>query len=266
MFVPEIFVLSRLRYFHDGPLGHMRRTVEMMMRGRVEEMVGPEMSDFVEGVLKGSSLVTCHSALRNEEAASLLRACETDDEMHGVMLSGSFDFFMEYRTEIPHRKTVSTVSSEVRILCDGGGLIPHDLRPRRRGKMPSCEISRLTSVSDWSDVMTLEKLAWRRKTIDIECQGKVSLFRQEFPSTSSEAFLSSSTMVFDPEQMILGPVFGYGEILFLDPGTDREVIGGGRKPDKWDVEYVVVNTLDEAIALSRRLRARQAQRLTRGEQ
>ena len=37
-------------------------------------------------------------------------------------------------------------------------------------------------VSEFSPVITPEKLAWRRKTIDIECQGKVNLFRQEYPS------------------------------------------------------------------------------------
>lgn len=54
-------------------------------------------------------------------------------------------------------------------------------------------------VSEFSPVITPEKLAWRRKTIDIECQGKVNLFRQEYPSTSSESFLSSGATVFEPE-------------------------------------------------------------------
>lgn len=58
-----------------------------------------------------------------------------------------------------------------------------ELSEEERGAM----LSSLTEeekylMSEFSPVMTLEKLAWRRKTIDIECQGKISLFRQEYPS------------------------------------------------------------------------------------
>jgi len=158
MFVPEILVMSRLRYFHEGPLWHLRHAVEMMMRGRTERMVGPEMVDFVNGVLKGSRLHILHSMLRDEEAAELLRGCETDDELHGMMLSGSIGF-LEYRSHASHKMIISTVSSEVRILTDGGEIAHRDLRPRRRGRMPSDEISRMASVSDWSDTITLERLA-----------------------------------------------------------------------------------------------------------
>lgn len=54
-------------------------------------------------------------------------------------------------------------------------------------------------LKEFSPAMTLEKLAWRRLTIDVKCEGKVSLFRQEYPSTAEEAFLASGTMVFEPE-------------------------------------------------------------------
>lgn len=37
-------------------------------------------------------------------------------------------------------------------------------------------------LKEFTPAMTLEKLAWRRKTIDIECHGKVSTFKQEYPS------------------------------------------------------------------------------------
>jgi len=158
MFVPEILVMSRLRYFHEGPLRHLRHAVEMMMRGRTERMVGPEMVDFVNGVLKGYRLNLLHSMLRDEEAAELLRGCETDDELHGMMLSGSIEF-LEYRSHTYHKMIISTVSSEMRILTDGGEVTHRDLQPRRRGRMPSDEISRMTSVSDWSDTITLERLA-----------------------------------------------------------------------------------------------------------
>jgi hypothetical protein len=48
------------------------------------------------------------------------------------------------------------------------------------------------------------------------------------------------------------PVFHVGEILFLD-SIGRSVIGTDRKPDKWDVDVQTVDTLEEAIALSRSL-------------
>ena len=50
------------------------------------------------------------------------------------------------------------------------------------------------------------------------------------------------------------PVFKLGEILFLD-GNGREITPalGGRKPDKWLIETTTVDTLDEAIALSRQV-------------
>jgi hypothetical protein len=71
-----------------------------------------------------------------------------------------------------------------------------ELSEEERGAM----LSSLTEeekylMSEFSPVMTLEKLAWRRKTIDIECQGKISLFQQEYPSTPEAAFLASGSMV-----------------------------------------------------------------------
>jgi hypothetical protein len=50
----------------------------------------------------------------------------------------------------------------------------------------------------------------------------------------------------------LAPVFHPGEILLLG-SDDREIIYPGRKPSKWDVEIEECDTLDEAVALSRRI-------------
>jgi len=47
-------------------------------------------------------------------------------------------------------------------------------------------------------------------------------------------------------------VFELGEILFLDEGG-REIVGAGRKPDKWMIEIETVDTIEEAIALSQRV-------------
>jgi hypothetical protein len=48
------------------------------------------------------------------------------------------------------------------------------------------------------------------------------------------------------------PVFEVGEILFLD-SNGREVIGAGRKPDKWDIGVQHVDSLEDAIKLSNEL-------------
>lgn len=45
--------------------------------------------------------------------------------------------------------------------------------------------------------ITLEQLAWRRRTITDNCQGSVDNFRQEYPTTPDEAFLTSGRTRFD---------------------------------------------------------------------
>lgn len=47
--------------------------------------------------------------------------------------------------------------------------------------------------------LTLEQLAWRRWKIRNDCGGSIPKFKQEFPSTASEAFLSTGAAVFDPD-------------------------------------------------------------------
>jgi len=46
-----------------------------------------------------------------------------------------------------------------------------------------------------------------------------------------------------------GVVFNIGEILIVDPYFEREIIGHGRKPSKWGVEYEIFNSneLEKAI-------------------
>lgn len=43
------------------------------------------------------------------------------------------------------------------------------------------------------------------------------------------------------------PVFYLGEILIVDKDCGREIIGRGRKPGKWFVEYETFATIEEAI-------------------
>lgn len=45
--------------------------------------------------------------------------------------------------------------------------------------------------------VTLEHLHWRRQAIDINCQGRIEDFHQDYPTSAREAFLASGRMVFD---------------------------------------------------------------------
>lgn len=47
-----------------------------------------------------------------------------------------------------------------------------------------------------------EQIAWRRWKIANDCGGDVNLFKQEFPSCSEEAFISSGASVFNKEDII----------------------------------------------------------------
>jgi hypothetical protein len=46
------------------------------------------------------------------------------------------------------------------------------------------------------------------------------------------------------------PVFEVGELLVLGE-SGREVLGAGRKPDKWDVDYEEFNAIEDAVRLAK---------------
>ena len=72
--------------------------------------------------------------------------------------------------------------------------------------------------------LSLEQLNWRRHTIANQCGGKIDTYRQEFPSTPAEAFISTDTTVFD--------AFAVQGILveteLTDPATARDLEGPHR--------------------------------------
>ena len=49
--------------------------------------------------------------------------------------------------------------------------------------------------------VTMEQLHWRRRTIATEYAGDLTLFRQEYPATATEAFIGSGNRVFDTEKV-----------------------------------------------------------------
>src|SRR5271154_6465423 len=73
---------------------------------------------------------------------------------------------------------------------------------------------------------TLEQLAWRRKTIEIECRGNVDLFNQEYPTTALDAFLASGRPVFDHKAISRMPVCegNSGELEVIEEGQQRKLL------------------------------------------
>lgn len=51
-----------------------------------------------------------------------------------------------------------------------------------------------------SSIVANQKLAWRRWTIENQCQGSKKIFQQEFPASPEEAFLGTGRAAFDPYQ------------------------------------------------------------------
>jgi hypothetical protein len=77
--------------------------------------------------------------------------------------------------------------------------------------------------------LTLRQIAWRRLTIEDECDGDLNLFKQEYPATDTEAFLASGRPVFEPPEALkyqtdavpdLDPWEGL-ECSEIEPGEER---------------------------------------------
>lgn len=54
-----------------------------------------------------------------------------------------------------------------------------------------------------SFALDTEQMMWRRWCIANNCGGKLDLFRQEYPSTPEEAFLTTGSCIFDTEKLVL---------------------------------------------------------------
>jgi len=135
---------------------------------------------------------------------------------------------------------------------------------------------------------TLEQLAWRRKTIALECRGNLDVFNQEYPTTALDAFLASGRPVFDHKAIERMPIAkgvsgelevieepmgkrlfwkpgdtsaltvwkrpqpGHRYVIGADPSKGKDVSGDGRgsNPD-YSVAFVVDSGTGEQVALLR---------------
>jgi len=75
--------------------------------------------------------------------------------------------------------------------------------PEYSKKLENGEILAVNTLTDYEREikrkynLTLEQLNWRRYTIKNKCNGDEELFKQEYPSTPEEAFLTTGRPVFD---------------------------------------------------------------------
>lgn len=61
---------------------------------------------------------------------------------------------------------------------------------------PYCEVDTVEYYASLGVRLTNEQLYWRRYTIDNDCGGDLSKFKQEYPGTAREAFQSTGRMIF----------------------------------------------------------------------
>lgn len=78
--------------------------------------------------------------------------------------------------------------------------------------------------------LSLERMNWRRVTMQTKCRNLPKMFRQEYPATDQEAFIASGSSVFDPEivdQMakMAKPPMITGDIILLKTGRDETPAG-----------------------------------------
>lgn len=94
--------------------------------------------------------------------------------------------------------------------------------------------------------LTVEQLAWRRRTIRTKCAGDMRKFRQEYPATPEEAFVVSGNCFFDADAVVryqetaTRPKFRANLVHFMkSPRIVRAELGYlrvWRKPDEYDPE------------------------------
>ena len=78
------------------------------------------------------------------------------------------------------------------------------------------------------------QLAWRRWCIENNCGGDIDLFRQEYPSTPDEAFISTGTCVFDKQQIVLRRELVRQDKWERGIFRIKESIAGGIESYEWE--------------------------------
>jgi hypothetical protein len=80
--------------------------------------------------------------------------------------------------------------------------------------------------------VTRAQLAWRRMTIETECQGLVEKFHQEFPTTWEEAFISSGNPAFNEAERAYAAKF-INPPFSIKPKATMMVVRDEKTPKHW---------------------------------
>ena len=91
---------------------------------------------------------------------------------------------------------------------DEDGFIPvffpwHEMEDYRRPVPANMELTAEERELKETYGLDDEQIAWRRWCINTNCGGDLNLFRQEYPASPDEAFISTGTCVFDKEALVL---------------------------------------------------------------
>ncbi len=98
------------------------------------------------------------------------------------------------------------------------------------------------------------QLNWRRWCIVNKCQGSITTFKQEYPATWEEAFITSGALYFDPEglvkQLKKRPI-ALGEIFFQNLKWEFRDLPHGRieifeKPQDGE-QYIIIQDASEGV-------------------
>lgn len=102
--------------------------------------------------------------------------------------------------------------------------------------------------------LTDEQINWRRFCIINNCNGDISLFRQEFPATDIESFISSGDLFFNRQglnKQVEKRPLALGEIFFQNMKWEfRELAHGRIEIYEWpapDEQYVIGGDASEAV-------------------
>ena len=82
--------------------------------------------------------------------------------------------------------------------------------------------------------VSLENLYWRRQAIDINCQGRIEDFHQDYPTSAREAFLASGRVVFD--RNLLERI---RQRVEAEPPAHRYDLTVNRKEDSGQMKYLL---------------------------
>lgn len=90
---------------------------------------------------------------------------------------------------------------------DEDGFIPvffpwHEMREYRRAVPPGMELTAEERELKAAYNLDDEQIAWRRWCINTNCGGDLNKFKQEYPASPDEAFISTGTCVFDKEAIV----------------------------------------------------------------